>query len=349
MIIGKYLNKEKREGKKLKNIKKLVGVAIVAMTTFSLAGCNMIEKTPEAIKNTVVAKIDKQNITLGQVDEKLGPAMEQIKKKYGEDYKKNSEAVEQLFNVRKQTLENMVMEKVFVEEANKLKLTPPEEELNKEIDTTIEGYKKQFGDKYEEVLKAQGLNNDTIKDFVKDQILIRKASEYATKDVKVTDADAEKYYNEHKDQFTKKPGAELSHILVKNEDESKKIKQELDNGASFADEAKKYGTDGTKDNGGKLGFVEYDTTQMDKDFMAAAKQLKDGEISGPVKTQFGYHIIKAEKVQKDSKIQSFADVKEQIIQTLTQQEKQKAFMNTYDKWKKELGVKLYEDKLKEVY
>ena len=333
----------------MKNIKKLVGMAIVAMTTFSLAGCNMIEKTPEAIKNTVVAKVDKENITLGKVDEKLGPAMEQLKKKYGQDYKKNSEAVEQLFKVRKQTLENMVMEKVFVEEANKLKLAPPEAELNKEIDTTIEGYKKQFGDKYEEILKAQGLNNDTIKDFVKNQILIKKASDYAVKDVKVTDADAEKYYNENKDKFAKKPGAELSHILVKTEDEATKIKQELDNGANFADLAKKYGTDGTKDKGGKLGYVEYDTNQMDKDFMAAAKELKDGQVSGPIKTQFGYHIIKAENVQKESKVQPFADIKEQIVQTLTQQEQQKAFMNTYDKWKKELGVKLYEDKLKEVY
>ncbi len=80
-----------------------------------------------------------------------------------------------------------------------------------------------------------------------------------------------------------------SHILVKTEGQAKSLKKDLDNGADFANLAKKHSICPSQENGGDLGF--FDKGQMVKGFEQAAFSLDVGQVSGPVKTQFGYHLI----------------------------------------------------------
>lgn len=80
-----------------------------------------------------------------------------------------------------------------------------------------------------------------------------------------------------------------SHILVKDEETAKRLKSEIDGGADFADVAKKHSLCPSKENGGDLGF--FGKGQMVKEFEDAAFSLEEGEVSAPVKTQFGYHLI----------------------------------------------------------
>ncbi|MCI4665119.1 MAG: peptidyl-prolyl cis-trans isomerase [Neomegalonema sp.] len=82
------------------------------------------------------------------------------------------------------------------------------------------------------------------------------------------------------------------HILVKTEDEAKKIKAEIDGGADFAETAKKKSIGPSKTKGGDLGF--FNREQMVPAFAEAAFKLKKGEVSGPVKSSFGWHVIKVE-------------------------------------------------------
>ncbi|MCL5433605.1 MAG: peptidyl-prolyl cis-trans isomerase [Candidatus Marsarchaeota archaeon] len=81
-----------------------------------------------------------------------------------------------------------------------------------------------------------------------------------------------------------------AHILVEKESTAKDILDKLTNGESFAKLAEQYSLDGSRKRGGDLGF--FSKGQMIKPFEEAAFKLKKGEISGLVKTQFGYHIIK---------------------------------------------------------
>lgn len=81
-----------------------------------------------------------------------------------------------------------------------------------------------------------------------------------------------------------------SHILVKDEGKAKEIAKELESGADFAELAGKHSLCPSKENGGDLGF--FDRGQMVSEFEEAAFSLSVGEVSGPVKTQFGYHIIR---------------------------------------------------------
>ncbi|MFE7150958.1 peptidylprolyl isomerase, partial [Heyndrickxia sporothermodurans] len=109
-----------------------------------------------------------------------------------------------------------------------------------------------------------------------------------------------------------KPDIKASHILVADEKTAKEVEAKLKKGEKFEDLAKKYSTDGTAQKGGDLGW--FNTGKMDPTFEAAAYKLKVNEVSEPVKTQFGYHIIKKtgekDKAPLDDKMKK--EIKEKI-------------------------------------
>ena len=108
----------------------------------------------------------------------------------------------------------------------------------------------------------------------------------------VTDADVRKAYD---DQASKVKGPErirARHILVATEDEAKAVIERLKNGENFADVAKQVSLDGSKDYGGDLGY--FTAAEMVPAFSKAAFALQPGEISEPVETKYGWHVIKVE-------------------------------------------------------
>ncbi len=108
----------------------------------------------------------------------------------------------------------------------------------------------------------------------------------------------------------------VSHILVKTEDEAKQIEKKLSKGEDFAALAKEYSLDNNKEDGGSLAY--FSTGQMVPSFEQAVEKLKIGEISGPIKTDFGYHIIKLEDKRKAA-VQSFDELKGKISEDISAQ------------------------------
>lgn len=200
---------------------------------------------------------------------------------------------EELYNEMKErygkdVLRDLVHEKVL---SKKFKVT--DEELNNEI----ENLKEMYGVQYDLAVQQNG--EEAIRDMVKLDLLRQKA---AMEDMKVTDEELKKYYNEYK------PKVKASHILVDDEKTAKDIKAKLEKGEDFAKLAKEYSKDtGSAQNGGDLGW--FGPGKMVEEFEKAAYALKVGEISDPVKTQFGYHIIKV--TDKEEK-KSFDEMKEEI-------------------------------------
>ena len=112
-----------------------------------------------------------------------------------------------------------------------------------------------------------------------------------TKDAKVTDAQITKYYNENKSQYNVAESRDVRHILVKTKAEADKIYDQIKAGGDFAALAKKYSLDpGSAAIGGKLTITRGQTVAP---FDKTAFLLATNEVSRPVKTQFGYHIIQA--------------------------------------------------------
>ena len=124
-----------------------------------------------------------------------------------------------------------------------------------------------------------------------------------------TDEAMKKVYDDAAKQITSEQEVHARHILVATEDEAKAIEEELKKGADFAELAKKKSKDPGASDGGDLGFFTKD--QMVPEFSAVAFSLEPGKISDPVKSQFGWHIIKVEE-KRNRKPPDFDQVKGQI-------------------------------------
>lgn len=165
---------------------------------------------------------------------------------------------------------------------------------------------------YQAALKKYGITEAELLAEVELNLIVQRL---AAKDVKVTDEEVAKYFEEHKDEYSTPAKVRARHILLQTEAEAKDVLAQLQSGADFAELAKKYSIDtGSKDNGGELGFFTED--QVVPEFGNAAFALKVGETSGIVQSQYGFHIIQAEEKQ-DAKAATLADVQGLIRQQLT--------------------------------
>lgn len=339
--------------------KKLIAAIAIAMIAVSAMGCKMIEKTPEAIQKTVIATVGNESITKGDLDKRLTSYIAQLKQQYGADYESNSKAKDQLKQAKQQMLNGLVTQKVLLQKATELNLKPSDDEINSQIDKQINDFKAQYPEegKWESALQENGFTEDEYRKLVQDDIIAEAVQKDMVKDVAVTDDDAQAYYDQNKDSKFSTPG-DIDYD--KSLTDANALKAKIDSGEDFSELAKSNSADtGSKANGGDLGFVEYNSTNMVKEFMDGFKNLKEGEVSQPVKSQFGYHIIKVTGVtdkganvahilvtdRKDSKVTPFDQVKDQVKQSLLQQKQQDTFSSTLDQWKKDLKVKTYEDKL----
>ncbi len=203
---------------------------------------------------------------------------------------------DELYNKMKNQVGTQALQQLIFEKVLEGKYSVKDSDVTKEFDK----YKKQYGSNFQTLLTQNGYKDEAdFKKSLKTQLLLKKA---AVKDISVSDKELKTYY---------KPDIKVRHILVKDEATANQVKQKLDAGQKFEDLAKQYSQDtSTAQNGGDLGsWISFGTSGLDADFEKAAFALKVNEISGPVKSQFGYHIIQktAEKPLKP-----FNQVKDEI-------------------------------------
>lgn len=156
-------------------------------------------------------------------------------------------------------------------------------------------------------------------------------------EVTVTDEDAKKYYKENKTQFDQPATVSAKHILVDTEELCFEVKERIENGElSFEDAAKEYSTCPSNAQGGSLGV--FGRGMMVPEFEDAAFELELEKISEPVKTQFGYHLIKVD-TKNEAKAASFDEVKNKIVQQLIQKNQEKKYMDVMKELENKYEVK----------
>ncbi len=212
----------------------------------------------------------------------------------------------------------------------------------------------------EEIIKKEILYQEALKrgldkspDFSRKLEEFKKltlASELLEKDVmsknKVTEQEVKDYYNKHKEDFTTTSQIRASHILVKTEAEANKVLARLKKGEKFEEIAKKESLDtASAKNGGDIGF--FARGQLVPEFEKAAAGLKVGELSGPVKTPYGYHIIKVTD-RKTGPVVEFDRVKDVISQRLSGEKQKEAFDNYINELRKNYKVEINKDVLAKI-
>lgn len=218
-------------------------------------------------------------------------------------------------------LDTLIAEKIVKLESEKKDLTVKDSEIKKELENIKGQYDSE--EAFNEALASSGSDLDSVKKNIKTYLLTEKL----LKDrVKITDDQIKEYFEANKESFAQKEQVEASHILVDDEKTAQEVKKKLDAGGDFAELAKEYSTDTSNaDSGGKLGY--FGKGEMVKEFDDKAFSMKKGEISEPVKTEFGYHIIKVTG-KKEAKEAVLADHKDEIRDILFDQ----ALQTEYGTW-----------------
>lgn len=330
-------------------------ISMIALVFFVLSSCSIVQKTEEAIRGEVLATYDGRKITRGEVEDYFKGFDAALIERYGEDYKNNSEYLnEQL----KAFAENYAQNSILIEEFDKRGIAT-EEEINEEIDNMVSEVMHLFIDeengtlddghghkineeKLNEALKAAFyVDIEDYKAKQKDIIKINKLVDDLVKDVSVSEDEILEYYENNKDEKYKTgAGATMYHILVDTEEEALKVKERIETGEKYEDIASELNKDATSQTGGSLGFVEYDNTSFDADFLEGAKNLSEGEISDPVKTQFGYHIIKVEGIKSEPEYDDIESVRLDIEETLLNEKKQNLVNEFSENLFKEKNLKI---------
>jgi parvulin-like peptidyl-prolyl isomerase len=197
---------------------------------------------------------------------------------------------------------------------------------DKEIDTRLDALKQQYfkgdEDKFKAELDKQGLTVEQLREQLRARILSDKIYSAVIKKVKVTDAKIKAYYDNHKAQYLQPESREVRHILVKKESLADELYAKLKNGADFAQLARKYTQDeASKADGGNFTAYKGKTVEPFDKFVFAAKK---GDLSTPIKTEFGWHLIEVLSEVKPAASQPLAEAKDTISSTLLQQEQNQA-------------------------
>ena len=320
-------------------MKKWTILLIAAILTLSLlvAGCG----------GKVVATVNGENITQQELDKEVDMYKAGLENQ-GADFS-GEEGKEIMDSLRQDVLNQLIDETLLMQEVEKRGLEASSEEVQKEIKKIKDNFETEG--EYKKFLAANGVNEPQLSDYVEKQLAVQKLVDDVTADVKVTDEEVKQYYQENKENFTQPEERNVRHILITSEGsgmgsersqmdakiEAERLLQKIEQGTDFSQLAKEYSEDpGTKDNGGLLtitrggGFVQ--------EFEDAAFNLVEGEVSpSPVKTQYGYHIIKVEEIIP-SEVQSLETVKDQIKTSLEDTRRAGEFTDFVENLRKEATI-----------
>ncbi|MBT2662912.1 peptidylprolyl isomerase [Bacillus sp. ISL-45] len=231
-------------------------------------------------------------------------------------------------------LDSLITNKVIEMEAAKEKVKVTGNEIDEELKKLEESYGGE--EAFAAALEQNQVPMDRIREDIEVYLLAEKM---IGSSIDVSEDELKTYFEENKDSFDQKEQVKASHILVEDEATAKKVKEELDNGKNFAELAKKYSTDTSNaDNGGDLGY--FGKGEMAEEFENAAFALETDAISEPVKTEFGYHIIKLVD-KKAAKAAKFDDHKGEIKELLFDQKIQAEYPNWLEEKKAEYKIKSY--------
>ncbi|WP_047151037.1 peptidylprolyl isomerase [Aneurinibacillus tyrosinisolvens] len=254
-------------------MKKVTLLILTACSVFSLTACGT--------NNTDTASASGNNVV---VDTSVG----QITK-------------DELYNKLKNKDGNQVLRDMIYTKVLEKNFPVTDQEVNDEVQRV----KKNFpsDDAFKQALTQHGIKDENqLKEQIRQNLLQFKA---VTKDVTVADADVKKLYEERKDEV------HASHILIKYDKAAKEVEAKLKSGQDFATLAKQYSIDtGSAVKGGDLGF--FGKGKMVPEFEKVAFSLPIGKISDPVKSKYGYHIIKV----TEKRVTPYADMEKNIRREL---------------------------------
>ena len=308
---------------------KLILVSLLAALALVGTACG---GDSEEVPADAIAVVDGNSIDKGEFDALISQAKKSYELQKRDFPKVGSPEYNTLKN---QAVQFLVQREQFEIKADELDV----EVTDKQVDDRLAQIKKQYfqgsDKKYRDQLKQQGLTEESVKRDIRAQLVQEGIFKKVTDDIKVTDKEIQDYYNKNKAQYGTPEQREVRHILVPTKKQADSIYDQLQGGGDFAALAKKFSKDpASASQGGKLTIARGQTVAP---FDHTAFLLKEGQVSRPVKTQYGYHIIEPIGEIKPAETTALSKVKESIRQQLLQTKRNEAMTTWVEDTKKDFA------------
>jgi peptidyl-prolyl cis-trans isomerase C len=244
------------------------------------------------------------------------------------------------------TLVDFEIAKAYAEEQG---ITVSESDVNQEIETIKDQISEQAQaqgmnvgreEAFTQALQQAGLTEEELRVQLRDQLPVQKVQERVAGDAEASQEEVERFYEENKElQFTTPEQRCARHILFNKDQraQAEEVKGRLQNGADFAELAREFSQDpGSAENGGDLGCLGQGETVPN--FEEALFNAEEGEIVGPVETEFGYHVIEVTDIRQQS-TQPLSEVEGQIREQLSADIQAQEFSSWIQEQKEQRNVK----------
>ena len=284
-------------------------IMILTLTALLLTACG---GSASEIPDDAVALVNGQPILTVTYENTLALMKMNYEMEMGDgffDEPDNEEGMILLETIKENVLDRLIFTEIILQEALSNNLSLDDEQIEETMSMFM-----GFIQDDEDLLNYMEQNNIEESYFrteMERELLMMEFQQYYIDNVEITEADARAYFDDNKDMFGFEQVA-ASHILVDTEEEADNMVDQLDAGAEFEALALQYSTCPSGAQGGSLGY--FNRGQMVAEFENAAFSMEPGEISEPVQTQFGWHIIKV--TDKIAEQDDFEAAKDDIIEQL---------------------------------
>lgn len=265
--------------------RKLFLIVIVVLMSFVISCSKTEDKKTEKTNDTKnVAKVNSKVITRKDFVDNYNFVKFRVRSTAGKDFFEKKENAQRINQIKNQIREDLIVESILLQDAKTFKINIPSKKVDEEYEKFVKANEKNK--EFNKYLEINGLGEKFIKNGIKNQLTLQKYSQELKKEfqkdsAKINDILTKEFYD-----------VKASHILIKDEKEAKQIYETIKKDPSkFEEIAKTKSVDkGSAKKGGDLGYFTRGT--MVKEFENIAFSQAKGKISEPVRSQFGYHIIK---------------------------------------------------------
>lgn len=293
-----------------------------------------------AAENKILAVVNDEVVTQTDLDVALSSAIDELQKEYS-----GAELQAKIEAMRKEYLEQMIDDKLILQEAKKRGTTAEDAE----IDERLKEIKSRFPSEeafYSEIQKS-GVSTELLKKRYRENIMMGKIVSREVKDkIVVTPTEIESYYKKHAEELRAPDSVHLRTIMLRfGEDNTEDaVRQKAEDvvklagkGRDFGELAKLYSQGGKADDNGDFGFV--DKGQMREDFEKVIFALKPGEVSEPVKADVGYYIFKVEE-KRESRVRTLSEARTDIENIIFREKAQKRYQEWMAKLKRDAFIQI---------
>lgn len=278
----------------MNKMKRNLLTAFTLLMAIVLVGCG---------NSDIIAKVNGEGIPVKDFEKEYYQYAKIYSMQYGEDIMDQDiqEGVTLRDSLKEEVMNKLIMDELIQQDAEEKGIEVTQEEIDEIKQNQVEmvGGEEDF----KKYLESQDMTEEDFDKIIKKNIIAEKHRDLVFEEAEVTDEKVNEYFNENKEYLEK---LEASHILLETEEEARNILNQLNEGKDFAVLAEEFSLDpGSAANGGQLG--QFGRGEMVEEFEMAAFDLEEGEISEPIKTDHGFHIIKLTK-----KINTIDDLRAEI-------------------------------------